>query len=174
MIRRIITTFTLALAAFLPVSAGEAEIKIPHWTVFFTDVAEIRRGLRTIYSDSPSAKALMDELAKANASIIIDTALMTGARAGRTVVHDNNSAEIRLDLRKARVIDGSILSVLAHELFHVKDGLLLHAPGDFHRAADQTKLESWDQRAHEKVAIEFEKKVILELRAARKRSSTSD
>lgn len=165
---RILASLVLVLVGlFVPAAAGEAQVPIPHWKVFFADHPDIRRELSNLYDKSPSVHTLMDELAATDATVIFTPVLMVNRVAGRTRVYDNNSAEVAIDLRKAKTTDHTLAYTLAHELFHVKDGLVNHTPGTFMQGAADTKLEEWRQRPHEKVAIDFEEKVKAELAAAR-------
>lgn len=161
------TRFRTILFGFLATAVLCGQDSILHPQVFVTEIPAIRKALVELYTYSPSAHALMDELVKQDLLIEIRTSLMTNRTAGRTWINDNGTATISMDLYRVLKTDNALAPLVAHELFHVKDGLILHTPETFNQTVTATQNQAWSARPHEKVAIQFEEMVRKELNQAK-------
>ena len=116
----------------------------------------LRMGLSRLVHESPDSNNIYQQIkTKANGLEITSGTLMPGDEAV-TLISEDGNVQIIVDMEQVDRCKDRIEPVLAHELFHAYDGIILNKPSDFVQESMREQKLIWSKRPVEMRAIAFE------------------
>lgn len=119
---RNLITFATAVLLTTQVLATTPEEAAPYPKAYHTRVAQAEKALLDLYNYSPSAHALMDEIATKIGEVEIRGRLMPGHPISKASVAGGR-ATIEIDFYKSLKLESQVALIMAHDLAQIRDTL---------------------------------------------------